>query len=66
MANNELIRSEFGKLCQDQELKFLPAEKRHTGDNAAMIAFAAISQPSGRVDNSEQSLSFLPSLRIDY
>ena len=31
-----------------------------------MIAFAAISQPSGRVDNSEQSLSFLPSLRIDY
>ena len=66
VANNELIRSEYGKLCQDQELKFLPAEKRHTGDNAAMIAFAAISQPSGMVDNAAQSLSFLPSLRIDH
>ena len=66
VANNELIRTEFGKLCQDQELKFLPAEKRHTGDNAAMIAFAAISQPSGMADNAEQSLSFLPSLRIDH
>ena len=29
VANNELLRTEFGKLCQDQELKFLPAEKRH-------------------------------------
>lgn len=66
VANNELIRSEFGKLCQDKELKFLPAEKRHTGDNAAMIAFAAISQPSGMVDNAAQSLTFLPSLRIDH
>ena len=66
VANNELIRDEFGKLCQDKELKFLPAEKRHTGDNAAMIAFAAISQPSGMVDNAEQSLSFLPSLCIDH
>ena len=65
VANNELMRDEFGKLCQANELKFLPAEKRHTGDNAAMIAFAAISQPSGMVDNSQQSLSFLPSLRID-
>lgn len=41
VANNQLLRDEIQQLAQQQRLLFLPAQPRHTGDNASMIAFTA-------------------------
>jgi N6-L-threonylcarbamoyladenine synthase len=41
VANNQVLRHSFKLLAQRHELTLLTAEPRHTGDNAAMIAFAA-------------------------
>lgn len=48
VANNRLLRAAFGELAQTQGLPLLAAAPRHTGDNAAMIAFAAYADPHGR------------------
>jgi N6-L-threonylcarbamoyladenine synthase len=47
VANNGRLRAEFGELGQRAGLPVLIAEPRHTGDNAAMIAFAAWIDPQG-------------------
>lgn len=41
VANNRLLRSEMESLARTAGARFLAAEPRHTGDNAAMVAFAA-------------------------
>ena len=41
VANNRLLRSEVGARAREAGASFIAAEPRHTGDNAAMIAFAA-------------------------
>lgn len=64
VANNELLRYEFTKLCEDKSLQFLAAHKKHTGDNAAMIGFAAFADSGVLANNVDQSLSFDPSLRL--
>ena len=46
VANNRALRSTFAKLTDRQQLKFLAAEPKHTGDNAGMIAFAAWADPT--------------------
>jgi len=62
---NSRLRQRLKEFTESSGKQLLLAEPKYCGDNAAMIAFAAISQPSGMVDNAAQSLSFLPSLRID-
>jgi N6-L-threonylcarbamoyladenine synthase len=41
VSNNAALRAAFGALAAEAHLPLLLAEPRHTGDNAAMIAFAA-------------------------
>jgi N6-L-threonylcarbamoyladenine synthase len=41
VANNRLLRTEMESAAGEAGARFLAAEPRHTGDNAAMIAFAA-------------------------
>lgn len=41
VANNQLLRHEIQQLAGEYRLQFLPAQPRHTGDNASMIAFTA-------------------------
>lgn len=47
VANNRSLRSAFEKLATAHRLPFYTPEARHTGDNAAMIAFAAFVDPNG-------------------
>ena len=45
--------------------KSFPARtEKHTGDNAAMIAFCAAVDPVGLWPNDSQRLSFIPNLLI--
>jgi len=64
VANNEKLRFELAKICEENEIPFLPAQKKHTGDNAAMIAFCAAVDPMGLWPNDSQRLSFIPNLLI--
>ena len=64
VANNEKLRYELAKICEENEIDFLPAQKKHTGDNAAMIAFCAAVDPAGLWTNVSQRLSFIPNLLI--
>ncbi len=64
VANNDLLRKKSEEFCDYYKMKFLPAEKKHTGDNAAMIAFAALVCPSMLVANLDGELTFNPSLRL--
>jgi N6-L-threonylcarbamoyladenine synthase len=41
VANNAAVRAAIGSQAEAAGAAFLPAEPRHTGDNAGMIAFAA-------------------------
>ncbi len=41
VANNTVLRAAMTRLALESGMTFLPAEPRHTGDNAGMIAFAA-------------------------
>jgi N6-L-threonylcarbamoyladenine synthase len=41
VANNALLRSAIGAKAHGAGARFLPADPRHCGDNAAMIGFAA-------------------------
>lgn len=41
VANNKVLQAELDGLAQRRHIPFLRARPQHTGDNAAMIAFAA-------------------------
>jgi N6-L-threonylcarbamoyladenine synthase len=47
VANNAVLREAFHTLGTQTGLPVHVAEPRHTGDNAAMIAFAALADPAG-------------------
>lgn len=64
VANNEILRNELAKICSEKEILFLPAQKKHTGDNASMIAYCAAVDPGGLWSNDSQQLSFRPNLLI--
>ncbi len=49
VANNARLRAAFTRLGERFGLPVLIAAPRHTGDNAAMIAFAAFADPAGCV-----------------
>jgi N6-L-threonylcarbamoyladenine synthase len=64
VANNRSLRDRLAKLAADRGVAFLPAQARHTGDNAGMIAFAAwidpVSPPADR-----HAWTIAPSLALD-
>lgn len=65
VANNGRLRSAFGRLAEEAGLPFFLARPEHTGDNAAMIAFAAYADPSGIHPDCDHTLSINPSLSLD-
>jgi len=64
VANNGPLRVAFEQLANQQGVPWLMAERRHTGDNAAMIAFAAWMEPNNCVRNDAHTLSFDPALAL--
>jgi N6-L-threonylcarbamoyladenine synthase len=65
VANNNSLRSSFDELAKRYSIPCLIAQPHHTGDNAAMIAFAASIDPSGCTpDLPDIPLSILPSLQL--
>jgi len=62
VANNSRLRDAFSKLGVKEKLSVYIAEKQHTGDNAAMIAFAAYAdhESTGKTGN----LSFYPNWNL--
>ena len=63
VANNRTLRSTLQTLAKRQEMSFLAAEPRHTGDNAGMIAFAAWADPRANASSTEE-LAIAPSLPL--
>ena len=63
VANNVPLREAMETLAECEHLPLLPALKRHTGDNAAMIAFAAWVDPVGCLP--AERLSFHPALTLE-
>jgi N6-L-threonylcarbamoyladenine synthase len=64
VANNQLLRDEMKELAQRNGTELLCAEPRHTGDNAAMIAYAAHVDSKNTWANQNQELSFNSSLTL--
>lgn len=64
VANNKRLRELFALLGKSHRIPHFIAEPRHTGDNAAMIAFAAYADPKGTVPDINHKLSFSPSLPL--
>lgn len=64
VANNTRLRDAMEALAADFGIPLLAAERRHTGDNAAMVAFAAWINPDGVEQGRKGSLNFEPSLRL--
>ena len=60
VANNGALRAALAAEAADAGVRFLAAEPRHTGDNAAMIAFAAWVDPEGRDRAGLRSLRIAP------
>ena len=66
MANNQALRQRISTLAQPDECPLFLAEPRHTGDNAAMIAFAALVEEHNHqiTYDPQPSIPLLPSLKI--
>jgi N6-L-threonylcarbamoyladenine synthase len=47
VANNQALRGLLARAATAEGIPFFPAQPRHTGDNAGMIAFAAWIDPMG-------------------
>jgi N6-L-threonylcarbamoyladenine synthase len=66
VANNRSLRAAFSNLAAQNNLPCLIAEPRHTGDNAAMIAFAAWADSSHTTASTPtHPLSFEPALPLN-
>jgi len=56
VANNQRLREAFEELGGRYDLPVLLARPEHTGDNAAMIAFASWLDPAGTVPDNEMTI----------
>ena len=65
VANNQTLRNLFDELAQNNKIPLLAAEKKHTGDNAAMIAYAALVDPENTWLDQDGGLNVNPGLRMD-
>jgi N6-L-threonylcarbamoyladenine synthase len=61
VSNNKALRAAIERLAGRYRMPCLIAQPKHTGDNAAMIAFAAFADPTGLARN---DFSIEPSLRL--
>jgi N6-L-threonylcarbamoyladenine synthase len=65
VANNRAVRAAVAALAAKHGIPFLAAQPRHTGDNAAMIAFATFADPAlPAPSRNNWSLAFAPSLPV--
>ncbi|MEM1222125.1 MAG: tRNA (adenosine(37)-N6)-threonylcarbamoyltransferase complex transferase subunit TsaD [Verrucomicrobiota bacterium] len=65
VSNNKALRAAMKKLASRHRLDCLIAEPCYTGDNAAMVAFAAFADQEGRrVESVESPLTIEPALRL--
>ena len=64
VANNKKLRNELFDICEAMNVIYLPVESKHSGDNAAMIAFSAAFDAKGLWDNKSHGLTFKPNLQI--
>ena len=65
VSNNKALRAAFAKIAEKNKIPLLVAHPKHTGDNAAMIAFAAWFDAQLPPPQVELSVTFEPSLPID-
>lgn len=65
VANNAPLREALSSAAGRAGLPFLAAEPRHTGDNAAMIGFAAWVDPASATDADLPKLTIRPNLPLD-
>ncbi|HNX04293.1 MAG TPA: tRNA (adenosine(37)-N6)-threonylcarbamoyltransferase complex transferase subunit TsaD [Opitutales bacterium] len=65
VSNNTLLRSSVSSLASKFRIPLLLPQPRHTGDNAAMIAFAAWAYPEGAPVVPLEALDIDPSLKMD-
>ncbi len=67
VANNETLRQRITELAHPQDLPLFLAQPPHTGDNAAMIAFAALVETQGQPTSydAQARTPLLPSLKIN-
>ncbi|MCB1122072.1 MAG: tRNA (adenosine(37)-N6)-threonylcarbamoyltransferase complex transferase subunit TsaD [Verrucomicrobiae bacterium] len=63
VANNRQLRAHFQCEADRKQLPLFCAQPMHTGDNAAMIAFAAFCDPGGIISESDR-LEIVPSWKI--
>ena len=63
-SNNGLLRAELESLARRKGSAFLAAQAGHTGDNAAMVAFAAWCDPDGCARGTGADLTFEPGLTL--
>jgi N6-L-threonylcarbamoyladenine synthase len=65
VSNNLLLRDRFEVLGDQHRMPALLAERRHTGDNAAMIAFTAWLAPHlCQLQGSSSGITLAPSLPV--
>ena len=64
VANNRTLRSALETEAKNRRLPFLAAAPQHTGDNAAMIAFAAWADTTGTDRTSGTALRIEPSAEL--
>ena len=65
VSNNRALRSAMERLAGRYGMPCLLAQPQHTGDNAAMIAFAAYLDPqAGSVERANSPLEVRPALRL--
>ncbi|MBN1402922.1 MAG: tRNA (adenosine(37)-N6)-threonylcarbamoyltransferase complex transferase subunit TsaD [Opitutales bacterium] len=65
VSNNKALRTAVAKLADKKGIPLYAPQPRHTGDNAAMIAFAAWANPQGCKSGPMPALDIDPSLRMD-
>lgn len=61
VSNNKALRAAMERLAKRYRMPCLIAQPKHTGDNAAMIAFAAFADPAGTATD---QVSIEPALRV--
>lgn len=62
VSNNETLRERFLNLGNRKGVASLLAQRKHTGDNAGMIAFSRVFEPSSRT---ESKVDIFPNATID-
>lgn len=65
VSNNRILREAFSETAKKNGIPLLAAHPRHTGDNAAMIAFAAWFDARLPAPAFESPIVFEPSLPVD-